>query len=186
MFSLKDLGQLHYFLAIEVSTSNDGGFFLSQAKYIRHLLHRAKMDDSKPLPTPMVSGLKLTSDASIAMSDPSFYTSIVGGLQYITITRPKLSYSINKVCQYMHQPQEHHWKALKRILRYLQGIIDYGLHFKRPTHLTLQAFSDSDWGSDLDARKSTTGFCVYLGGNLISWCSKKQKVVSRRSTKAEF
>nr|KYP46801.1 Copia protein [Cajanus cajan] len=113
-------------------------------------------------------------------------TLALGGLQYITITRPELSYSINKVCQYMHQPQEHHWKALKRILRYLQGTIDYGLHFKRPTHLTLQAFSDSDWGSDLDDRKSTTGFCVYLGGNLISWCSKKQKVVSRSSTEVEF
>nr|KYP65565.1 hypothetical protein KK1_011811 [Cajanus cajan] len=108
MFSLKDLGPLHYFLGIEISTNNDGGLFLSQAKYICDLLHKAKMDDSKPLPTPMVSGLKLTFDASIAMFDPSFYRSIVGGLQYITITRPKLSYSINKVCQYMHKPQEHH------------------------------------------------------------------------------
>ncbi|XP_029127967.1 uncharacterized protein LOC109802636 [Cajanus cajan] len=104
MFKLKDLGPLHYFLGIEVSNTTDGGLILSQAKYIRDLLHRAKMTDSKSQPTPMVSGLKLQANGSAAVTDPTFYRSIVGGLQYITITRPELSFSINRVCQFMHNP----------------------------------------------------------------------------------
>ncbi|XP_020211192.1 uncharacterized protein LOC109796007 [Cajanus cajan] len=144
------------------------------------------MTDSKSQPTPMVSGLKLQANGSAAVTDPTFYRSIVGGLQYITITRPELSFSINRVCQFMHNPQEHHWKAVKRILRYLQGTVHYGLHLKKSSQLNLTAYSDSDWGSDLDDRKSTTGFCVYLGQNLVSWCSRKQQAVSRSSTEAEY
>nr|KYP75929.1 hypothetical protein KK1_020141 [Cajanus cajan] len=144
------------------------------------------MDDSKPQPTPMTSGLKLTANGSTSIPDPSFYRSIVGGLQYITITRPELSFSINKVCHFMHNPQERHWKAVKRILRYLQGTITHGFHFRRPTNMALMAFSDFDWGSDLDDRKSTTRYCVYFGNNLVSWSSRNQRVVSRSSTEAEY
>nr|KYP32603.1 hypothetical protein KK1_046664 [Cajanus cajan] len=134
----------------------------------------------------MTSGLKLTANGSTSIPDPFFYRSILGGLQYITITRPELSFSINNVCQFMHNPQEHHWKGVKRILGYLQGTVTHGLHLRRPTNLTLMAFSDSDWGSDLVDRKSTTGYCVYFGNNLVSWSSRKQHAVSRSSTKAEY
>jgi len=86
----------------------------------------------------------------------------------------------------MHSPQEHHWKAVKRILRYLKGTLDYGLLIKHNTNNTIQGFCDSDWASDIDDRKSTTGYCMYFGSNLVSWSSHKQNVVSRRNTKAEY
>ena len=82
--------------------------------------------------------------------------------------------------------KEAHWQAVKRILRYLSGTLDYGLHLTKSTHLNLTAFCDADWGSDPDDRKSTSGFCVYLGANVVSWASKKQHIVSRSSTEAEY
>lgn len=82
-------------------------------------------------------------------------------------------------------PLDTNWKAVKRILRYLAGSIDYGLHIQKSSP-TLTAFSDSDWAADLDDRRSATGYCVYLGQNLISWSLKKQAVVSRSSTEAEY
>jgi len=86
----------------------------------------------------------------------------------------------------MHSPQEHHWKAVKRILRYLKGTLDHGLLIKHNTNNTIQGFCDSDWASDIDDKKSTTGCCVYFGSNLVSWSSHKQKVVSQSSTEAEY
>src|ERR1044072_5154445 len=106
-----------------------------------------------------------------------------------TITRPEISYCVNKVCQFMAQPQEEHWKAVKRILIYLKGTITHGLHIK-PFSLTqplsLVAYCDVDWASDPDDRKSTLGSCIFLGGNLISWWSKKLTLGGRSSTEAEY
>ena len=86
----------------------------------------------------------------------------------------------------MHQPLLSHWQAVKRILRYLKCIISFGLTLKASPNLNLFAFCDANWACDLDDRRSTFGFCIYLGGNLISWSSKKQAVVSRSSTEAEY
>ena len=184
-FALKDLGHLNYFLGIQVQAT-DQGFCLSQTKYIKDLLTKAKMHDAKSCSTPMTSGLKLTSFGSDPVSDAQLYRSVVGALQYVTITRPEISFSVNKVCQFMHNPLESHWKAVKRILRYLSGTLYHGLHLRKSSHLNITAFCDADWGSDPDDRKSTSGFCVYLGSNLVAWCSKKQSTVSRSSTEAEY
>ena len=185
-FALKDLGTLHYFLGIEATWTLDGGLHLSQTKYIQDLLRKTNILSSKPQPTPMLSTTRLTIDATTAVDDPSFYRSVVGSLQYILITRPELAYSVNRACQFMNNPQHHHWNAVKRILRYLAGSTTHGLHLRRPSQLTLNAFADADWGSDPDDRKSTSGFVVYLGSNPVAWLSKKQKVVSRSSTEAEY
>ena len=122
------------------------------------------MLESHAQPTPMVTNLKLSQNASASFSDPSLFRSIVGALQYVLITRPELTFSVNKVSQFMHSPQEHHWKAVKRILRLL---------VKHNTNNTIQGFCDSDWASDIDDRKSTTGYCMYFGSNLVSWSSHK-------------
>ena len=185
-FALKDLGPLHHFLGIEVSTLPSGHLHLSQRRYIQNLLHRTNMLDSNPQPTPMISSLKLPKDATAAVPDPSMFRSVVGALQYALFTRPELTYSVNKVSQFMHSPQEHHWKAVKRILRYLKGTLHHGLLIKCSTNTDLMGFCDSDWGNDIDDRKSTTGYCVYFGSNIVSWSSHKQKVVSRSSTEAEY
>ncbi|RVW43373.1 Retrovirus-related Pol polyprotein from transposon RE1 [Vitis vinifera] len=184
-FSLKDLGEVHYFLGIQVSHTNNG-LHLSQTKYIRDLLQKTKMVHCKPARTPLPTGLKLRAGDGDPVEDLHGYRSTVGALQYVTITRPELSFSVNKVCQFMQNPTEEHWKAVKRILRYLQGTLQHGLHLKKSSNLDLIGFCDADWASDLDDRRSTSGHCVFLGPNLISWQSKKQHTVSRSSTEAEY
>jgi len=126
-FSLKDLGSLHYFLGIEASTTLEGNLHLSQTRYIKEILHQTNMPESRAQPTPIISSLRLTKNASTAVQDPTLYRSVVGALQYVFITRPELSFAVNKVCQFMHCPQEHHWRAVKRILRYLAGTENHGL-----------------------------------------------------------
>ena len=184
-FPLKDLGHFHYFLGLQATMTKEG-LHLSQTKYIKDLLCKAKMQNAKSSSTPMTSGLRLTNYGSDPVQSAQFYRSIVGALQYVTITRPELAYSVNKVCQFMHKPLEAHWVAVKRILRYLAGTLDFGLHLKKSDHLNVTAFCDADWGSDPEDRKSTSGFCVFLGTNVVSWASKKQHVVSRSSTEAEY
>ncbi|KAD5508006.1 hypothetical protein E3N88_15709 [Mikania micrantha] len=126
--------------------------------------------------------------------NPVKYRQIVGALQYVTLPRPDLAFAVNKVCQFMPSPTQNHWSAVKCILRYLQGTSDFGLwlHHNSGSHLQayidayLQAFSDADWAGCPDDRQSTGGFAIYLGNNLISWAARKQKTVSRSSTKSEY
>ncbi|KAM6543699.1 hypothetical protein CsatB_008146 [Cannabis sativa] len=184
-FSLKDLGELKYFLGIEV-TKNSNGLVLTQSKYAKDLLHRADMQDANPIATPMISGQKLSAHGSEHFADPQMYRSIVGALQYLTITRPELSYSVNKVCQFMQKPLQSHWLAVKRILRYVAGTLQHGLHLTKSSSLELTAYCDADWASDIDDRRSTSGFAVFLGQNLITWKSQKQHTISRSSTEAEY
>lgn len=121
------------------------------------------------------------------LQDPTFYRSIVGALQYVTTTRPEICFSVNKAYQFLSQPLESHWKAVKRILRYLHDTSGQGLLLQPAvTPLTLTAFSDADWGSDPDDRKSTSGSLIYLGPNLVSWWFKKQTLVARSSSEAKY
>lgn len=118
------------------------------------------------------------------MSNPDLYRSLVGSLQYLTLTRPEISFAVNTVCQHMHLPLEQHFTAVKRILRYIKGSLHQGLLFSKGS-LTFSAFSDADWAGDALDRRSTGGYCVFLGPNLVSWSTKKQATVARSSTEAE-
>ncbi|GFP84907.1 retrovirus-related pol polyprotein from transposon tnt 1-94 [Phtheirospermum japonicum] len=149
-------------------------------------VERAGMSGAKATPTPMVVYPVLSKSQGETTVDPTFYRSIIGALQYITITRLDISYNVNKVCQYRHCPLNTHWRAVKQILRYLAGTTSYVLTYTKTSSFTLTGFSDSDWAGDLDDRKSVTGFCIFLGRNIVSWCSKKQTSVSRSSTEAEY
>jgi histone deacetylase 1/2 len=188
-FALKQLGVLDYFLGIEVFHLPNGSLLLSQAKYIRDLLSKAKMETANGMPTPMASSLKLSKVGSVPVEDPTHFRSIVGALQYATLTRPEIAYSVNKVCQFLSNPLEEHWKAVKRILRYLSGTLHYGLLIQAAPidkPLSLIGFCDADWASDPDDRRSTSGACIFVGPNLVSWWSKKQSLVARSSAEAEY
>jgi hypothetical protein len=183
-FSLKDLGPLSFFLGIQV-TRDASGIHVCQTKYISELLHKTHMADSKPSKTPCTSGSKLSRHDGETLTDPTTYRQVVGALQYCTLTRPEIAYSVNQLCQHMHAPSSTHCIAAKRVLRYLNGTIDHGLHYTK-SNLQLNAFCDSDWAGCPDDRRSTTGFAVFLGDCLIAWSAKKQAVVSRSSTEAEY
>ncbi|XP_058751767.1 uncharacterized mitochondrial protein AtMg00810-like [Vicia villosa] len=186
-FALKQLGKLDYFLGIEVTHLSNGSLLLSQTKYICDLLAKANMASANGMPTPMVSSNKLSKFGSTAVPDPTHFRSIVGALQYATLTRPEISYSVNKVCQFLSNPLEEHWKVVKRILRYLSGTLHHGLLIQAASSnqpLPLIGFYDADWASDSDDRRSTSGACVFLGHNIISWWSRKQTLVARSSAEA--
>jgi histone deacetylase 1/2 len=187
-FALKDLGPLHYFLGIEVVRRADG-FFLHQRKYAHELLERAGMLNCHPAPTPVDTKAKLSASDGSPASDAPFYRSIVGALQYLTLTRPELQYAVQQVCLHMHAPRDAHWSAVKRILRYICGTMDFGLslHASPASPSTdIVAYSDADWAGCPDTRRSTSGYCVYLGSSLVSWSSKRQPTVSRSSAEAEY
>lgn len=186
-FALKDLGDLHYFLGIEVKKHN-GGLHLSQEKYATDLVRKAGLQGCKPSPTPLSSSekLSLTEGQALSQEDSTKYRSLVGALQYLTLTRPNISFAVNKVCQFLHAPTIVHLTAAKRIVRYVKNTLNIGLNFSKSSSTLLSAFSDSDWAGCLDDRRSTGGFAVFFGPNLISWCARKQATVSRSSTEAEY
>jgi hypothetical protein len=163
-FAMKDLGPLNYFLGVQVSHFG-GGLFLSQHKYAKEILAKASMTDCKPIGTPLAQKHHLQLEGG-PLVDATNYRSIVGALQYLTLTRPDLTHAVNLVCQFMHQPGTTHFQAVKRILRYLQGTLDYGIRLLSHSSLTLYGFSDADWAGCPDTRRSTTGYCIYLGANL--------------------
>ncbi|XP_041020372.1 uncharacterized mitochondrial protein AtMg00810-like [Juglans microcarpa x Juglans regia] len=184
-FPVKDLGTLSYFLGLEITQMNNG-LLLSQRKYIKDLLTRSKMLHAKPVTSPMAAALKLSKFDSPSFDDVTLFRSIVGSLQYLSLTRPDISYAVNKVCQFKHTPKLPHWVAIKRILRYLKATINHGLFFSSQSSFKLQAYSDADWVGCPNDRRSMGGFCVFLSNHLISWSSKKQRTVARSSTKAEY
>jgi hypothetical protein len=183
-FAMKDLGPLSYFLGIQV-LRNSSGLHLRQPKYVIDLLDRVQMVESKAYRAPCVAGTKMSKFEGEVLPDPTIFRHIVGALQYVTLTRPDIAYSVNQLCQHMHHPTSVHMTAAKRVLRYLKGSVDCGLHYYKIS-LTINAFCDADWAGNPDDRRSTTGYGIFLGSNLISWSAKKQHVVSLSSTEAEY
>jgi histone deacetylase 1/2 len=168
-FALKDLGDLHYVLGMEVKKVQSG-IILTQDKYATDLLRRVNMLSCKPISTPLSTSEKLSAHEGVPLdpNDAKNYRSIVGALQYLTLTRPDISFSVNKVCQFLHAPTDTHWSTVKRILRYIRQNTKIGLKIRKSNSMLVSGFSDSDWA------------------NLISWSARKQATVSRSSTEAEY
>ena len=144
------------------------------------------MSECHPTATPVDARTKLSASEGAPVANPSEYRSLAGALQYLTLTRPDLAYAVQQVCLFMHDPREPHLALIKRILRYVKGSLSAGLHLGPGVVDQLTAYSDADWAGCPDTRRSTSGFCVYLGDNLVSWSSKRQTTVSRSSAEAEY
>ncbi|RVW47408.1 Retrovirus-related Pol polyprotein from transposon RE1 [Vitis vinifera] len=185
-FEMKDLGPLKYFLGIEVSRSSEG-IFLSQRKYALDLLQETGMSGCQPVNTPIEEGLKLCVEPNQVSTDNGRYQRLVGRLMYLAHTRPDLAYALSVVSQYMHNPGEQHMNAVIRILRYLKNAPGKGILFsKNVNHQSIEVYTDADWAGAVDDRRSTSGYFTFVGGNLVTWKSKKQNVVTRSSAEAEF
>lgn len=184
-FSIKDLGRLHFFLGLEASYS-DQGIILTQCKFTHELLRDAAFPDIKPHVTPLPLHYKMSTSDSPLLPDPTPYRCLICKLNFLTNTRPNLSYSVQSLSQHMQQPRVCHLEALKHTLGYISHTLGQGILLTATDHITLQAYSDSDWVFCLDTRRSISGFVLLLGRSPISWKSKKQATVSKSSSEAEY
>uniref|UniRef100_A0A1S8ACK4 Cysteine-rich RLK RECEPTOR-like protein kinase n=1 Tax=Citrus limon TaxID=2708 RepID=A0A1S8ACK4_CITLI len=142
--------------------------------------------DTNSVDTPMELNVKYRRDEGELLQDPTLYRKLVGSLIYLTITRPDISYAVHTVSKFMQAPRHLHLSAVRRIIRYILGTPSRGLFFPTGSSPQLQAYSDADWAGCPDTRKSTMGWCMFLGDALISWKCKKQDSVSKSSTEAEY
>lgn len=184
-FNIKDLRRLNFFLGLEVSYYNTG-IVLTQCKFSHELLRDAGFTDIKKNVTPLQLNFKMTSTTSPFLHDPTIYHSLVGKLNFLTNTRPDLSYSVQSLSQQMQHPRECHLRALKHTPGYISHTLGQGIFLTATDHLTLQAYSDSDWADGPDTRWSISGFVLLLGRSPISLKSKKQATVSKSSSEAEY
>ena len=184
-FRMKDLGEVNYFLGLEIDRSQ-AGIFMSQKKYVMDMIKEFGMSNATSLKLPMDTHMSLTPDKGEPLDDPQPYQRLLGKLIYLTITRPDLSFPVHHLAQFMQKPTNVHMQAAKRILRYLIGNPEQGILLASSSAAELTAYCDSDWASCPTTRKSTSGYCVLLGNSPVSWKTKKQSVVARSTAEAEY
>jgi hypothetical protein len=167
-FLMSDLGLLSFYLGIEVR-QDAGGITLRQAHCAKKILEMAGMADCKATATPMDERLRLSHDSTVEVVDTTLYHRIIGSLRYLIDTRPDLTYTVVYMSQFLERPTEEHHQAMKKILCYITGMLQYGMRYGRRTGLTrLVGYCDSDLTGDIDMRKSTTGSLFFLSKSLVS------------------
>ncbi|KAL0844254.1 hypothetical protein Bca101_017500 [Brassica carinata] len=184
-FAMTDLGRMRYFLGIEVLQTPQG-IHISQGKYALEILRRFDMENCNSVICPMVPGSKVDLDEGGEPVDETLYKQIIGSLMYITTTRPDLQFSVIMLSRYMSKPTMLHLQAVKRVLRYLRGTVDFGIWYKRGGSGELSVYTDSDFAGDSDSRKSTSGYVFLMDGSAVAWLSKKPPIVTLSTTEAEY
>jgi hypothetical protein len=171
-FLMSDLDHLRYFLGIEISSMSEW-FFLSQEKYIQDLLDRASLNDHRTAETPMELNVHLMATDGEPLEDPTRYRHIIGSIIYLGVTRPNISYFVHILSQFVSAPTQIHYSHLLRVMCYLRRTISHRFFFPRSSYLQLQTYYDATWASDPSDHRSLYGYCVFLGGSLIVWNTKK-------------
>ncbi|WVZ62805.1 hypothetical protein U9M48_012507 [Paspalum notatum var. saurae] len=184
-FEMSMIGELTFFLGFQIKQLREGTF-IYQEKYTRDLLKRFKMDDCKPIETPMATNIKLDPDESGIKVDQTLYRSMIGSLLYLCASRPAIMFSVCLCSRFQADPKESHLTAVKRILRYLKHTPSIGLWYPKGASFELLGYTDSDFAGCRVERKSTSGGCYLLGCSLVSWSFKKQNCVSLSTAEAEY
>ena len=173
-FEMSMVSELSFFLGLET----ESGIFVSQPKYARELLKKFGMISSKHSRTPMSTIVKLSPDSAGKEFNETLQRSMIGSLLYLTTSCPDISYSVGVCARYQHKLKESHVSAVKRILKYVSGIVDYRIWMFKDTNTVIVGFSDADWAGCVDDQKSTSGGCFFVGNNLVAWHNKKQTSTS--------
>ncbi|KAL4387529.1 hypothetical protein GQ457_09G029200 [Hibiscus cannabinus] len=183
VFEMSDLGEMTYFLGMEVQQSQQDTF-ISQQGFSLKILKKFYMENCKSVTTPIAQGEKLSSKDDFGRVNEKIYKSLIGCLLYLTATRPDIMFAVSLLSRFMHCCNVSHFKAAKRVLRYIKGTSNYGVWFKKVEKLSFIGYTDSDWAGSIDDMKSTFGYFFTLGYGVFSWSSKKQDTVAQSTTEA--
>ncbi|GJU02338.1 hypothetical protein Tco_1112676 [Tanacetum coccineum] len=164
----------------------EDGIFFNQSKYIKEMLKKFELEDSKPTKTPMSTEIKLTKDEEADSVDSSKYRGMIGSLLYLTVSRTDIMFSVCLCARFQENPKTTHLEAVKRIFRYVRGTTHLGLWYPKGTRVETIVYADSDHAGDYVDRKSTSGVCTFIVCCLISWFAKKQMALAITTTEAEY
>ena len=184
-FEMSMIDEINFFFGFQIKQLKEGTF-IHQEKYTKDILKKFKMDDCKPIKTPMPTNGHLDLDEGGKSVDQTLYRSMIGSLLYLTASRLDIMFSVFMCAHFQANPKESHISAVKRILRYLKHTPSIGLWYPKGASFTLLGYSDSDFARCRVDRKSTSGGCHLLGRSLVSWSSKKQNSVALSTAEAEY
>ena len=144
------------------------------------------LEDCKSVTIPLPTGEKLKKVDGSQLADEGLFRKIVGSLLYLTATRPDIMFAASLLSRFMHSPTKKHMGIAKRVLRYIQGTLSYGIEFTRDMNAVLIGFCDSDWAGSEDDSRSTSGYAFSFGSGVFSWASVKQNTVALSTAEAEY